>query len=84
MDNKTLFNLVVNGTSTSVEQNNNAPLKSIIGKALEQTGNTGQPQENWEVRDEAGNVLDLERKIGEFGFADGVKLFISLKTGVAG
>ena len=79
-----LLTIVVNGTTTTVERNENAPLKSVIGKALAQTGNTGQPPENWEFRDAAGTVLDPDRKIGDFHFPPDVKLFLSLKAGVAG
>jgi hypothetical protein len=76
--------VVVNGAPTVVEANLNAPLKSIIGKALEQTGNTGQPPDNWELRDAAGTVLDLDAKIGTFGFDSDTRLFLNLRAGVGG
>jgi hypothetical protein len=76
--------VVVNGTPTVVEANPNAPLRSVIGKALEQTNNTGQPPENWELRDGAGQILDLATKIGSFGFPADIRLFLNLKAGVGG
>jgi len=83
-DTKVILTIVVNGTTTTVEQNENAPLRSVIEKALTQTGNTGQPPDNWEFRDAAGNILDLGRKIGDFDFAPGVKLFLNLRAGIQG
>jgi hypothetical protein len=76
--------IVVNGQPTVVEANLNSPLKSVVGKALEATGNTGQPPESWEMRNSAGEELDLSRKIDSFGFAPGVQLFLNLKAGVGG
>ena len=82
--NKETLTVVVNGTPTEVEANKNAPLQTIIPTALEQTGNQGQPPENWELKDAAGNALDLKKKIGDFNFPADVKLFLSLKAGIGG
>jgi hypothetical protein len=82
--NKDTLTIVVNGQPVELEANENAPLKTVIGKALEKSGNVGQPAENWELKDASGALLDLDKKIGEYHFADGVKLFLSLKAGVAG
>jgi len=81
---KRLLTIIVNGVPAVIERNANAPLKSLVEKALNDTGNVGQPVDNWEIRDAAGTVLDLSRKIGEFDFPDDVKLFLSLKAGVGG
>jgi len=56
----------------------------VVERALHEGGVVGQPPENWEMRDEAGNALDLSRKIGSFSFAAGVSLFLSLTAGAAG
>jgi hypothetical protein len=76
--------VVVNGQPTLVSAELNAPLQTIIPKALEQTHNTGQPPENWELRDQNGTLLDLHEKISAFGFPADVKLFLNLKAGVGG
>jgi hypothetical protein len=76
--------VVVNGQPTVVTANEEAPLRVIIPKALEQTGNAGQPPDNWELRDVAGNLLDVTRKIETFHFPEGVRLFLNLKAGVGG
>lgn len=82
--NKIDVEIVVNGTPTTVEANVNAPLHTVIGKALEQTSNTGQPQENWDLKDESGNMLDLNKKVGGYNFAADITLYLSLKAGVGG
>lgn len=83
-DNKTQLAVIVNGQATVVDTNLNSPLGSIIEKALHQTGNSGQPPENWELRDAAGQILDLHKKIGDYHFAPDTKLFLNLKAGVGG
>lgn len=76
--------VVVNGQQTGVEAEPHAPLQTIIPKALEQTGNAGQPPANWELRDAAGSLLDLSQKIEDFHFPAGTTLFLNLKAGIGG
>ena len=76
--------VVVNGQPTTVKAKLNAPLHTIIPRALEQTGNSGQPPENWELRDAAGTLLDLSKKIEEYGFPANTTLFLNLKAGIGG
>lgn len=82
--NKETLTIVVNGQPTEVDANENTPLHTVIPKALEKSGNTGRPPEDWQLTDMNGNPLDLGRKIEEFGFAPGVTLLLSLKAGVGG
>jgi len=82
--NKITLTVVVNGTDTEVEANVNAPLHTIIQEALRETGNTGQPPENWRILDQPGTQLDPNRKIEEYHLISGTKLFLSLKEGVGG
>lgn len=84
MSNKVELAIVVNGQATLVEANVNAPLHTVIPRALEATGNTGQSPENWELRDSAGTLLDASKKISSFNFPADVRLFLSLKAGVGG
>jgi hypothetical protein len=76
--------IVVNGTVALVEANPHAPLHTVIPRALQETGNSGQPPENWELRDAAGTLLDTSKKIEDFHFPADVRLFLSLKAGVGG
>jgi hypothetical protein len=57
---------------------------SIIEETLKETKNTAQPPENWELRDENGTLLDLGKHLREYGFHDGVKLFLTVKAGIGG
>lgn len=83
-DNKVQLAVIVNGVPTVVEANVNAPLETIIPRALEETGNTGQPPGNWELRDAQGTLLDTSKKIASFDFPMDVRLFLNLKAGVGG
>lgn len=83
-DNKVQLAVIVNGQPTVVEANVNTPLETVIPRALEQTGNTGQPPENWELRDAQGTLLDTSKKIASFDFPPDVRLFLNLKAGVGG
>ena len=59
--------IVVNGQQTVVharQLRRRLPLHTVIPKALEQTGNAGQGIENWELRDSAGTILDLQENRG--------------------
>lgn len=83
-DNKIELVVIVNGAPVTVEANLNAPLRTVISKALEESGNAGQPPENWELRDAEGALLDLGRKIKDFDFEPDVRVFLNLKAGVGG
>jgi hypothetical protein len=76
--------IVVNGQPIPLEAKNHELLRTVVHQALEKSGNSGQPIDNWELRDGSGNILDLARKVGDFHFQDGTKLFLSLKAGVGG
>lgn len=82
--NKVEIAVIVNGQPVPVEANVKAPLRTVVEHALQKSGNSGQPLENWELRDAAGNVLDLSKKVEEYGLTEGVKLFLNLKAGVGG
>jgi len=76
--------VIVNGQPTDVLADEQKHLESIVPIALSQTHNQGQPPENWELRDAAGQILDVHRAIESFHFAPGTRLFLSLKAGVGG
>jgi hypothetical protein len=84
MAQKINITVIVSGTLTVVEANEEAPIGTIIPKALEQTGNTGQPISEWRLRDVDGNLVDTSKKIKDFHFPPTVKLFLSPKTGAGG
>ena len=81
---KISITVVVSGQPTVVDAFETDPLGKIVPDALRQTANSGQPPENWELRDADGNLLDLDKPIGQYGFPEKVRLFLNLKAGVGG
>jgi hypothetical protein len=81
---KVQLTIIVNGQPTELEANVNEPLHAIVPRALQQTQNLGQPPDMWELRDAAGVILDQTKKISEYGFGSGTRLFLNLKAGVGG
>ena len=81
---KISITVVVNGQPTVIDAIGDDPLGTIIPDALRQTENSGQPQENWELHDADGTLLDLDKKIEDYGFSDKARLFLNLKAGVGG
>lgn len=82
--NKSTLTVVVSGTEVEVEYNANTPLRTVVNHALSETGNSGQPASEWQLRNLAGDLLDLGKKIGEYGFTPGTKLFLNPGAGVTG
>lgn len=76
--------MVVNGQPVVIEAEEKEKLADVRQKALKETQNLAQPPENWEIKDEAGTVLDPEKRVAEFHFGKEVTLFLSLKAGAAG
>jgi hypothetical protein len=83
-DEKVQLIFIINGVNFSLETNVNPPLKEAVARALQESGNTGRPVSEWQVRDVNGVLLEVERKIKDFGFTDGTRLFLSLAVGAGG
>ena len=83
-DQKIQLVFIINGANFTLETNVNAPLKEAVARALAESGNTGRPATEWQVRDAAGVLLEIERKIKDFGFTNGTRLFLSLAVGAGG
>ncbi len=78
------LNVVVNGQPVLVKANVEAPVSTLIEHALNQSGNSGQPASNWELRDASGQILDPTRKIEDYNLQSGATLFLNLKAGIGG
>jgi hypothetical protein len=76
--------VIVNGHPVGVKVNVKEQLRSVVERVLRESGNSGQPIDNWELRDSAGQILDLAKKVADYGIMNGAKLFLSLKAGVGG
>ncbi|MGA2408248.1 MAG: DUF2604 domain-containing protein [Bacteroidales bacterium] len=75
---------IVNGSETIVEKVNvHQPLHVSVQKALEQTGNTGRPINEWQVIFN-DKTLDSNRKVEDFNFPENAVIFLSLKAGQGG
>lgn len=83
-DNKIELVFIINGANFSLNANVNEPLIAAVEKALQESGNTGRPAAEWQVRDANGVLLEMNRKIKDFGFKDGTRLFLSLAVGAGG
>ena len=84
-DNKIVLTFIINGQDFAVDDVNiKAPLHVAIHRALKESGNTGRPEEEWEVRDASGALLERNRSPQELRLTNGSRLFLSLKVGAGG
>jgi hypothetical protein len=83
-DHKIELIFIINGANFTLGTNVNPPLKEAVARVLSESGNTGRPPSEWQVRDTAGVLLEMERKIKDFGFINGTRLFLSLAVGAGG
>lgn len=85
MPNETITVIViVNGAPVEVPVNPNASLEALISHALNESHNNGQPKENWELKDPAGNVIDPHKKWKDLGLPSGATLSLYPRAGVGG
>lgn len=83
-DNKIQLVFIINGTNFPLEVNGNEPLGAAVARALGESGNSGRPPSEWQVRDANGVLLETQRQIKDFGFTNGTRLFLSLAVGAGG
>lgn len=76
--------IIVNGQPVEVKVGLDEQIGEAVDDALKDSGNSGQPAERWELRDESGRPIDTGQKIGAAGIMAGAKLFLNLKAGVGG
>ncbi len=84
MSQQITLTITVNGVDAIVNASLEAPLSTVIPKALEETKNTGRPPSDWVLKDRAGNPLDTTRTIESFNFPSGTQLWLSLQAGGGG
>lgn len=75
---------VINGQSFPVKADRNEPLLNAVRNALIESGNTGRPPDEWEVRDIQGVLLPQTRTPQELGLKNGARLFLNLQVGAGG
>ena len=77
--------VVVNGAATSVAIKGNPSLLEVVETALQQTQNSGQPVDAWELRgpDDAP-IADLTTKIKKLNLDEDDRLYLNLRAGIGG
>jgi hypothetical protein len=75
---------IINGEDVWVKTNFHAPLHAARAKALAESHNTGRPPEEWEIRSEAGVLLDPATTPEALQLKDSTRLFLTLKVGAGG
>lgn len=76
--------IVVSGAPQHVRINIHETLEHAAREALRESGNPGQPPEEWELRTESGQLLSLVLTPGQAGVREGQTLFLSPKAGAGG
>ena len=82
--NKITLIFIVNGVDVQVEANIHEPLEVARDKALRDSNNTGRPMDEWEIHNDAGQLLDPGKKIEDLSLGDGARLFLNLKVAAGG
>ena len=75
---------IVNGVNVKVKVLPTGYIRTGKKKALELSGNTGRPPEEWDVHSDAGQSLDSDARWNKYGVEDGDRIFLNLKIGVGG
>lgn len=83
-DHRVRLIFIINGQDFPVEVNIEAPLREAVQRVLTESGNTGRPPDEWEVRDTSGILLEKNRSIKDLGLREGTRLFLSLRVGAGG
>ena len=76
--------VIVNGEPVPEKAHPDDQVGEVVSRVLNASGNSGQPLNNWELRDESGHVIDLGRKFRDLDIKASAKLFVNLKAGVGG
>jgi hypothetical protein len=76
--------VVVSGQSERLKVNVHKTLGHLGHEALQKTGNQGPAVSDWELRTEAGALLDQSITVAAAGLVEGVTLFLSPKAGGGG
>lgn len=76
--------VVVSGQSTTIRVNLHQSVEQLVKEALKESGNKGQPPDQWELRTADGTLVDQGLSIGSAGIVAGTTLFLSPRAGVGG
>lgn len=83
-ENKGTIVVVVAGTEELVPFNENEPLKNVVDKALQESGNASRKSEDWQLKFNGVLITDLSMKVRDYGFPANTVLYLSLAEGTLG
>ena len=83
-DNQIELTVIVSGSDVAVTVNPSQRVEHVIREALRESGNQGQPVDQWELRRESGEVLNPGDRVGDIGLADGDVLTLQPRVGAGG
>ncbi len=76
---------IVNGEDVEVEcPSPRTPLYLARTIALEDSGNTGRPSGEWDIRTEAGDEISATLRLMDADIRRGARMFLSLGVGCGG
>ena len=76
---------IINGDPVEVVINPGAPLRDAVQQVLQQSNNTGRPLADWELRDDMGRLLSIDRSFADHAWlADNNYLFVTQSVGAGG
>lgn len=78
------FNVVVSGAGRQVTVNGQETFEHVVGEALRESGNQGQPPSEWELRTVDGVLIEQTMRVRERGLPSGTTLFLTPRAGVGG
>lgn len=82
---KVHLTFVVNGEEVHLEVPLAEQLHAAVQEALARSKNTGRPASEWELRFESGEIItDQSRAVGDYKFAPGARLYLTLRVGAGG
>jgi hypothetical protein len=76
--------IVVSGVPRPVRINLHVRLEQAVRDVLRDSGNSGQPPEDFELRTEDGQLLSFDSRAGDVGLHDGQTLFLNPRAGAGG
>ena len=76
---------VINGDSVEVVIDPAAPLSVAVQQALQLSNNTARPLDDWELRDDVGRLLSMDRSFADHAWlGDNNYLYVTRRVGAGG
>lgn len=76
--------IVISGQPHTVQINVHERVENLVRKALNDSGDSGQPPSEWELRTVDGALIDQSLRVMDVGLKDGATLFLAPRAGVGG